>query len=89
MIREFFYLQKSDRKVILTLLCVIVIALAVIFLTGGENDTSNVLVSADSIDTSGSSKHHRDSFRRQPYHERQRVGSPAGMRTVYVRTKVV
>lgn len=89
MIREFFYLQKSDRKVILTLLCVIVIALAVIFLTGGENDTSNVLVSADSIDTFGSSKHHRDSSRRQSYRERQRVGAPEGMRTVYVRTKVV
>lgn len=40
MIREFFYLQKSDRKVILTLLCVIVIALGVIFLTGGERDSS-------------------------------------------------
>ena len=34
MIREFFYLQKSDRKVILTLLAVIIIALGVIFLTG-------------------------------------------------------
>ena len=79
MIREFFYLQKSDRKVILALLCVIVIALGVIFLTGGDNETSNALVSADSIDTLKPSKHHRDSFRRQPYHER----------TVYVRTKVI
>lgn len=89
MIREFFYLQKSDRKVILTLLCMTVIALAVIFLTGGEHDTSNTLVSADSIDTSGPSKHHRDSLRRQSYRERKRVGASAGMRTVYVRTKVV
>ena len=79
MIREFFYLQKSDRKVILALLCVVVIALGIIFLTGGDNETSNALVSADSIDTLKPSKHHRDSFRRQPYHER----------TVYVRTKVV
>ena len=77
MIREFFYLQKSDRKVILVLLCVIVIALGVIFLTGGNNDKSNELVSADSIDTFAPSKHGRDSFRRKPYHER----------TVYVRTK--
>ena len=38
MIREFLYLQKSDRKVILTLLAVIVVALGVIFLTGGESD---------------------------------------------------
>ena len=79
MIREFFYLQKSDRKVILALLCVIVIALGVIFVTGGDNDTSNALVSADSIDTSAPSKHYRDSFTKRPYRER----------TVYVRTKVV
>ena len=37
MIREFFYLQKSDRKVILTLLLVIVVALTVIFFAGGES----------------------------------------------------
>lgn len=79
MIREFFYLQKSDRKVILVLLSVVVIALGIIFLTGGENETSNALVSADSIDNSTPSKHHRDSFHKKPYHER----------TVYVRTKVV
>lgn len=79
MIREFFYLQKSDRKVILALLCVIVIALGIIFLTGGNNDSSNTLDSADSIDNSTPSKHHRDSFNRKPYRER----------TVYVRTKVV
>lgn len=36
MIREFFYLQKSDRKVIMTLLLVIIVALGIIFLTGGE-----------------------------------------------------
>ena len=79
MIREFFYLQKSDRKVILALLCVIVIALGIMFFAGGQNDTSNALVPADSIDTLKPSKHHRDSFRRQPYRER----------TVYVRTKVI
>jgi len=76
MLKEFFYLRKSDRKVILTLLCVIAIALGVIFLTGGENDTSNELTAADSVPA----KHNtRDSFRRQPYREK----------TVYVRTKVV
>ena len=76
MLKEFFYLRKSDRKVILTLLCVIVIALGVIFLTGGENDTSNELVAADSIPAK---RDYRDSARRQPYREK----------TVYVRTKVV
>ena len=48
MIREFFYLQKSDRKVILTLLLVIVIALGVIFIAVSLKDslarTSNYYV---------------------------------------------
>ena len=78
-IKELLYLQKSDRKVILTLLVVIAIALGIIFLTGGQNDSSNTLVFADSIDNSAPSKHHRDSFHKKPYHER----------TVYVRTKVI
>lgn len=60
MIREFFYLQKSDRKVIITLLCVIAVALGVIFLTGGENDESNALTPADTLK--------KDSFRRPYYH---------------------
>ena len=50
MIREFFYLQKSDRKVILTLLCVIVIAMGVIFLTGGEEETNGSSLSRESED---------------------------------------
>ena len=79
MIREFFYLQKSDRRVILAVLCVMVIALGIIFLTGGRYDNSNALVSADSIDTFSASKHHRDSSFKKSYRER----------TVYVRTKVI
>ena len=78
-IKELLYLQKSDRKVILVLLAIIVIALTVIFLTGGENDTSNALIPADSTEKHTSPQHHRDSFRRQPYRDR----------TVYVRTKVI
>ena len=56
--REFFYLQKSDRKVILTLLCVIVIALAVIFWTGGKTEGTSV---ADSLNRKSYpvSKRHR------------------------------
>lgn len=76
MIREFFYLQKSDRKVILTLLVIIVVALGVIFLTGGENDTSNALTAADTL----KSEVRRDTFRRKPYYKCD---------TVYVHTKVV
>lgn len=76
-IREFFYLRKSDRKVILTLLCVIVIALVVIFMAGG-NGESNELTPADTLPA----KHNnRDSSHRQPYHEHTK--------TVYVRTKVI
>ena len=82
MIREFLYLQKSDRKVILTLLAVIVVALGVIFLTGGENDETNGLVSADSANLGDRS---RDSdkvrYRRDVPQIRER--------TVYVRTKVI
>ena len=65
MIREFFYLQKSDRKVILTLLVVIAIALGVIFLTGGENDESNALTPADTLK--------KDTSRHRPYHHRDTV----------------
>lgn len=81
MIREFFYLQKSDRKVILTLLVVMMVALGVIFLTGGENDTTNGLVSADSIANQGDRS--RDSIKNH---------GPVPLireRTVYVRTKVI
>ena len=65
MIREFFYLQKSDRKVILALLVVITVALGIIFLTGGENDTSNALTAADTLK--------KDTFRRRPYSHRDTV----------------
>lgn len=54
MIREFFYLQKSDRRVILTLLAVMVVALGIIFLTGGERDGETA---------SGDSVTHRKNFK--------------------------
>ena len=82
LIKELLYLQKSDRKVILTLLAVIVVALGIIFLTGGENETTNGLVSADSVNMgyssrdSGKVRHRRDVPRSRE-------------RTVYVRTKVI
>ena len=74
MIREFFYLQKSDRKVILTLLCVIAVALGIIFMTGGHHET-NGLTPADTIRKTSP----RDSVKR--YREK--------INTVYVRTKVI
>ena len=48
MIREFFYLQKSDRKVILSLLVVMVSVFTMIFLTGGK-DASTVTPQKDSL----------------------------------------
>ena len=47
MIREFFYLQKSDRKVILSLLVVIVSVFTMICLTG-RNDTSTATTQKNS-----------------------------------------
>ena len=75
-IKEFFYLRKSDRKVILTLLCVIVVALGVFFFAGGEGE-SNELTPADTLQKEA----RRDTFQHRPYRERTK--------TVYVRTKVV
>lgn len=82
MIREFFYLQKSDRKVILTLLVVMMVALGVIFLTGGENDITNGLASADSTNW-GDIPRDSDKVR-----SHGRVPQKLE-RTVYVRTKVI
>lgn len=74
---DFFYMRKSDFKVIITLLCVILAALCIIYFTGEETE-SNALEVAD---TFVQKRDYRDSFRHQPYRERTR--------TVYVRTKVV
>ena len=59
MMREFFYLQKSDRKVVLALLAVIVIALGVIFLTGESTPPS---ISSQSKVSSQSSNFHQSSI---------------------------
>ena len=75
MIREFFYLQKSDRKVILTLLAVIVVALGVIFLTGEEESQTNALVPVDTL-------------RKESRHDTARYFRER-TKTVYVRTKVI
>ena len=75
-LKEFFYLRKSDRKVILTLFGVIVIALGVFFLAGGEGE-SNELTPTDTLQK----ETRRDTFQQRPYREYNK--------TVYVRTKVV
>ena len=58
MIREFFYLQKSDRKVILALLVVIVSVFTMICLTGGK-DTSTA--------TTQNNQHQSDKRKNQYY----------------------
>lgn len=47
-IKEFFYFQKSDRKVLLVAFCVMVVALGVIFLVGRGNSTTSA-EDADSV----------------------------------------
>ncbi len=49
MIRRFFYLQKSDRRVVLSLLAIIVLAVGVIFFTGDMESSTPPLMSADSL----------------------------------------
>ena len=61
MIREFFYLQKSDRKVILTLLVVIVFVFTMIFLTGGDG-TETTTLSKDSIPSRTSKSYNYSSY---------------------------
>lgn len=63
MLKEFFYIRKSDRKAVLALLCVIVIALGIIVFTGRQNDESNALTAADSLLTDSMQK---KSYK--PYH---------------------
>ena len=75
-LKELFYLRKSDRKVIITLLCVIAIAFGAIFLTGNDEE-SNELTPADTLRKEA----RRDSFQRRSYRESNK--------TVYVRTKVI
>lgn len=60
MIREFFYLQKSDRRVVLTLLAVMVVALGIIFLTGGERDGETA--SGDSLALRQNSKNQSNTY---------------------------
>ena len=79
MIREFFYLQKSDRKVILTLLVVIAVALGVIFFAGGQQEESNALTPADSV-AKRYSRHDTVHRQHQPYYRTKVVYRD---RTVY------
>ena len=48
MIREFFYIHRSDRRVIIALLCVIILILAMIVVTGGD-ETAATSGAADSV----------------------------------------
>jgi len=81
MFREFFYLRKSDRKVILTLLCVMVVALGVIFLTGGDGESNELTPAQDQGDRSHDSAESRHHGPVPLIREKTK--------TVYVRTKVI
>lgn len=56
-LKEFFYLQKSDRKVVLVFLSVLVISLLIIFVVGDRNDKT-----ADNLSDSASSHSNARSF---------------------------
>ena len=60
---RFFYLQKSDQRVIVVLLCVIAVALAVICLTDGQQQEETAL---EEVATPKSTKHR--SSRTYDYH---------------------
>ncbi len=52
-LKEFFYLQKSDRQVLLVLSCVIIIALTLLYIIGGQKETTTPLDhhTGDSLNT--------------------------------------
>ena len=72
MFSKFFYLQKSDRKVIVVLLCVIVAALTVLIFTEGRQEESTLKqVSADKDNKYRKNSHRTASTRdKQPKAER-------------------
>ena len=39
--RRFFYIHRSDRRVIITLLCIVVVVLTAIVLTGGDETATD------------------------------------------------
>lgn len=49
MLKEFFYLQKSDRKAVLAILCVLVLAVTIVFVTGNGNSYQESSVSYRSV----------------------------------------
>ena len=54
--KRFFYLQKSDRKILVALLVVVAVALMVLWLTGSWSDTSSYKVRGTSYETRGERK---------------------------------
>lgn len=63
-LREFFYIQKSDRRVILVLLGVAAVALSLMWLAGGEPE-DDALLAADSTAVSRADSIPKE---RQPYY---------------------
>lgn len=80
-------MRKSDRKVILTLLCVIGGALGVIFLTGGEGESNELTPVQDQGDMNQGDRS-RDTLLRR-YRGPVPLIHHQPTKTVYVRTKVV
>ena len=62
---EFYYLQKSDRRILIVLLCIIAAALGVIFLTEGRQEAP-ALVQADSLRQQQGKHRHRYYYQGEP-----------------------
>ena len=70
MLREFFYMHKSDRRVLLSLFTVAAIAIAVIFLAGGK-DTQSIEGKQTGADTTRLDSPAAADSSQQPYYRQE------------------
>ena len=77
MFREFFYLQKSDRQVILALLVVITVALCGIFLLGGSEETGAAAGAGAADSTAVATRHWQSAPPHAPHYYQAQERRPA------------
>ena len=73
MLREFFHIHKSDRRVILALLAVTAIALTVVFLAGGKKEANALSPTPAQTDlnNTGNQDAYRQREQQVPYYKRE------------------
>lgn len=69
--RKMFYIRKSDRQVILTLLLIGAVVLCVLIVPGGSDDNTGIVVPADSI-ARAAAAHNADSVSGPYYQQEER-----------------